>query len=181
MKEYVCNSINMFLGLLGVLFFLSGCAQEGDHSKPELKAKNVVQSHQYEITRFETSWKTVSSGLTALDGMVWVPEIRLTIKNTGTRDIEEIYFRAIFLDAEGVIKGDDIIESVSSIPKGYAKGPVFLYGSVGYTSDFAFLPMMSDNSKKWRYDLFEGNSYSGPWRKIKSGAIELPEEYRSMR
>ncbi|MEO0162050.1 MAG: hypothetical protein ABIL74_07235 [candidate division WOR-3 bacterium] len=181
LKRWFYDSMISVAGLVAVFLLFASCQQNKDQSNPQAKRKEVEPSFQYEITSFQTSWKTVSRGLTALDGMLWVPEIRMTVKNTGTRDIDIIYFRAVFLDAEGVIKGDDIIESVSSIPAGYAKGPVFLYGTVGYTSDFAFLPMMKDNSQKWRFDLFVGNSYSGPWTKIKSGLVELPEEYRRMR
>lgn len=154
------------LGLVAVVLFIVSCGQKEDR--------------RYEITSFQTSWTTVSRGLTALDGMLWVPRIRMTVKNLGSREINVIYFRAIFLDDEGVISGDDI-ESVRSIPAGYAKGPVFLRGTVGYTSDFAFLSMRRDDSKKWRFNLLAGNSYSGPWTKIKSGFVEIPETYRRMR
>jgi len=171
------NSIMCLTVLVAVFLLFVSCQQSKEQSSPQAKRK----SYQYEIVSFQTSWKAVSRGLTALEGMLWVPEIRMTVKNTGTRDIDVIYFRAVFLDAEGVIKGEDIIKSVSSIPAGYAKGPIFLYGTVGYTSDFAFLPMMKDDSKKWRFELFEGNSYSGPWKKIKTGKVELPEEYQRMR
>jgi hypothetical protein len=158
------SSIRSLAGLMTVSLLFTSCQP----------------SKKYEITSFQTSWETVSRGFTPWEGMLWVPEIRMTVKNTGTRDIDVIYFRAVFLDAEGVIRGDDKIESVSSIPAGYAKGPIFLKGTVGYTTDVAFIPMMKDDSKKWRYDLFEGNRYSGPWTKIKSGFVELPEAYNIM-
>ena len=181
MKRWFYNSIISAVRLVAVFLLFASCQQNKEQSSPQAQRKEAEKSYQYEITSFQTSWKTVSRGYTALEGLLWVPEIRMTVKNTGTRDIDVIYFRAIFLDAEGVIKGDDIIESVSSIPVGYAKGPIFLHGTVGYTSDFAFLPMMIDSSQKWRFELFEGNSYSGPWKKIKTGKVELPEEYQRMR
>lgn len=181
MKRWCYNSIISLAGLVAAFLLVASCEQNKEQSSPQATRKEVDQSSQYEITSFQTSWKMVSRGLTALEGMLWVPEIRMTVKNTGTRDIDVIYFRAVFLDAEGVINGDDIIESISSVPAGYAKGPAFLHGTVGYTSDIAFLPMVKDNSQKWRFDLFVGNSYSGPWTKIKSGFVELPEEYERMK
>jgi len=103
----------------------------------------------------------------------------MTVRNTGARDIDKLYFKAVFLDAKGTLKGDDVLVSVNSIPAGSARGPIFMRGYVGYTSDFVFL-VMGDDSNKWRFDLYEGGSYTGPWTKIKSGLVELPEMYRSL-
>lgn len=177
MKTCLCK---VFLPLIiTACMSVVGCGTGGEESSNGGKTK--TPSYQYEITSFTSSWTKVSRGLTALEGLLWVPEIRMTIKNTGSKDIEAIYFRVMFLDAEGVIQGDDIIESVMSIPAGYAKGPVFIHGTLGYTSDLAFLPMMKDDSQKWRFDLFQGQSYSGPWEKIKSGVIDLPKAYERMK
>ena len=128
------------------------------------EVKHKEMAYQYEITSFQTGWTKAS---------VWVPEIRMTVKNVGPRDIDRICFKAIFLDAKGVIKGDNVIKCVDSIPAGYARGPIILRGYVGYIILPAFGPMMKNNSKKWRFILFEGKNYSGPWRKIKSGIVDV--------
>lgn len=137
----------------------------------------VLKGQPYEITKLETGWETTARGLTALEGMLWVPEIRIFVKNNADKDIEDVFFKVIFLDAEQVIKGDEVIDIISSIPAGYTKGPIFFQGTVGYTSDLALVAMAKDTLKKWRYDFFEGSSYSGPWRKIRSGSIDLPTPY----
>jgi len=135
----------------------------------------------YEITKLKTSWDATGRGLTALDGMLWVPEIRIFVKNIAAKDKEDVFFKVLFLDAEQVIKGDEVIERIGSIPAGYTKGPIFFQGTVGYTSDLALVEMAKDTLKKWRYDFFESGSYSGPWRKIRSGSIDLPTPYNAIK
>lgn len=91
--------------------------------------------------------------------------------------IERLYLRAVFLDEKGVITSE-AKEAVESVPAGYSKGPVFIPGSVGYRDDMPFLSMVgSDGEKnKWKFDLFSGESYSGPWTKIRSGTVSVPEQ-----
>ena len=166
------------------LFTFFGCNSQVKEPNSELVSATEVESepqNKYEFSVFKTTWETTARGFTEAEGLLWVPQINFTIKNTGLQDIENLYFKAIFLDSENVIKGDDSIESIDSIPASYSKGPIFIQGSVGYTSDYAFIDMLDDASKSWRFDLFEGESYSGPWKKIKSGTIELPEQYKAMR
>jgi hypothetical protein len=120
---------------------------------------------------FSTAWTAQSKGYTALDGQLWVPEIKVVVKNMGVLEISEVYLRAVFLDEKGVITSESS-ESIKSIPPGYAKGPVFILGTVGYTSK----PSLRWNAPatKWRYELYQGHSSSGPWKQIQTGLVMSP-------
>jgi hypothetical protein len=117
---------------------------------------------------FSTTWTAQSRGYTALDGQLWVPEIKMVVKNMGVLEINEVYLRAVFLDEKGVITSESS-ESIKSIPPGYAKGPIFILGTVGYMSK----PSLRWNAPatKWRYELYQGHSSSGPWKQIQSGFV----------
>jgi hypothetical protein len=117
---------------------------------------------------FSTAWTAQSRGYTALDGRLWVPEIKTVVKNMGGLEISEVYFRAVFLDEKGVITSESR-ESIKSIPSGYSKGPLFIRGTVGYTNK----PFFGWNAPatKWRYELYEGHSPSGPWKQIQFGFV----------
>jgi len=150
---------------------------QGPPLAPDAKSVEVASAPSaepeagYEFTELKAYWAKTSRGLTALEGVLWVPEVKMTIRNTGDRDLEELYFKALFLDHEGTITDEDV-EVVESIPAGYTRGPVFLRGSVGYTSSNA-LALLAADKKSWRVDLFEGKSYSGPWKKIRSLRVKI--------
>lgn len=170
---------------LSVFELLVGCSQ----SKPNVSTNSTTVKSQetkeevknagksYEFVDFATTWEKGSRGTTAADGILWVPQIKFTVKNTDKNDINK-YFKVIFLDEKGTIIGNEIIENTQTIPSGYSKGPIFMRGTTGYTGESVFLTM--DDSKKWHADLFEGTSYTGPWSKIKSVTIDLPEKYAKL-
>jgi len=130
---------------------------------PSSNVNKTISS--YEIVSLQAKWKSTSQGLNLSDGMLYVPEIQMTVKNSGKFEIEDIRFKVVFLDDNGVITSDST-GLTGTIPPGYVKGPIFISGSVGYTN--SIMPF----NVKWRFDLFVRNSYSAPWTKIKSGVIE---------
>jgi hypothetical protein len=134
-------------------------------------------SIQYDLLSFQTTWK-IADAFGRVE-KVWVPELQFIIKNNGKIDIDSMYFKAVFVDADGIIVGEEPIIDVTNIPAGRGRGPVFLHGSIGYTSDWGFLAMC-DDSKKWSFDLFEGSSYDGPWKKIRTGKVSTPYAYNAI-
>ena len=144
---------------------------EGTPSEPFEKESNVS------LNDFSVSWITTARGMTAVDGRLWVPQVKTTVKNDGSSDLDSYVLRAVFLDEKGVITSESK-EWIRDLPAGYAKGPFFINGSVGYTSDMPFMGMVKDETKKWRYDIFTSLSYSGPWKKIKSDYVPVPAEYQ---
>ncbi|MDH7572559.1 MAG: hypothetical protein QHH27_03280 [Clostridia bacterium] len=144
---------------------------ERPQSEPGASDTVPQVSASYEITELKAYWTKTSRGATALEGVLWVPAIKMNIKNTGQQEIEKLYLKALFLDEEGVIT-DEAIEVLESIPAGYTRGPVILRGSVGYTSSNA-IAILTAYEKKWQVDLFEGESYSGPWKKLRSEPVQI--------
>lgn len=132
-----------------------------------------------EIYSIKTKWVTTSRGLTDAEGLIWVPQVSLNLKNENTNDIE-IYIKAIFLDEKNIINGNDIIKH-ESITGTYSKGPIFFNGTVGYVSDEIFFVMAKDESKKWKVDLFVSKDYSGPYEKINSLTVNLPDFYEQIK
>lgn len=157
---------------------LPGHEQAGVGQEVEPDALRGAPQGSWELSDFQTNWTLESRGSSPLDGMLWLPQIKFTVRNTGAVDINQLWLKAMFLDSDGVIKGDESITSVGAVPSGLAKGPNFLRGTLGYTSDMAFLPMIDDAKNKWRFVLYAGDSYSGPWVKIHTGSVDLPEQYK---
>jgi hypothetical protein len=129
-----------------------------------------------ELLDFSTSWVNQSRGMTTLDGKIWVPQVKTTVKNLGDADLPSLVIRVAFINDKGVITSDSK-EWIRDLPAGYAKGPFFIKGTVGYTNDWAFVDMANDDKKKWKYDLFYSTSYNGPWKKVRSENIAPPEQY----
>lgn len=82
---------------------------------------------------------------------------------------------------QGVVNADYVI--ILDIPAGLSRGPIFLQGTVGYTSDYPFIGMLSDDTKKWQADIFIQEFVKGAseYKKIKSVAIEVPERYKRLK
>jgi hypothetical protein len=78
-----------------------------------------------------------------------------------------------------VIQGNDVSSSVDSVPAGLARGPVFLRGDVGFTSDTSFLSMVVSPANDWRYDLYYRSGQEN-WKPLTSGTVEIPAQYKRM-
>lgn len=124
-----------------------------------------------------TRWKTTSKGQTALEGLLWVPQIKFNLKNTSPKDAD-LRLRADFIDATGKITSDDT--EYADISAGSTRGPIFLHGSVGYASDEIFLDMMKDAAAKWKVNLYAREGLSAEWHQILSETVQLPGQYQQM-
>ncbi len=141
-------------------------------SERQSRTRESIDIPNIEILRLTTTWKGQSRGTTTLDGALWVPELRMSVRNTSSQDIDVFYLKAQFIDSKGVLTGDPVTRSVREIPQSATKGPVFLSGDIGYTSDWAIL------GQKWRYKLYVSSRYGGPWSQVAAGAIDLPRGYQ---
>lgn len=135
---------------------------------------SVDPTSEIRISKIEAHFLPASRGITTIDGALWVPEISIELRNAGPVDLDAIYIRAVFTDDQNVIRGDAAVGSMKELPAGYTKGPLSLHGTVGYTTDMAFLDWTQDKSKRWRFDLFFGSEMRGPWRRVGSGRIDSP-------
>src|SRR5581483_4681319 len=145
------NPIASIFGLLFMSFLAYQALQwlSSSHTATPAAASLIAPpsaSQSIELRDITTTWTTTSRGFTESDGRLWVPQVRAMVKNAGSDDIRRVYCRVLFMDNEGVIKGDDVIESIDSLPASRTKGPIILTGSLGYTSDFAFLSMIENPS-----------------------------------
>ena len=186
-----CLATGLFVTLigfavLGVLTIQSSPSRSANVPPVNVPPANVPLKNTtetapvaYKVQEIAVTWTTTARGFTELDGQLWVPEVRATIRNTGDAPTENLYLQAVFYDQDKVIKGDPAIASLHSIPAGFAQGPVFLKGSVGYTSDWALINMGENPQQMWNYELSIGTSYFGPWEMIDKGKVSLPLGYRS--
>lgn len=130
------------------------------------------------LSGLTTTWRLESAAYAGVAGGLWVPEVQFTIQNTQSRDIGPVYFRGRFSDGAATLEGDDITQTVQDVPAGYRRGPIFVDGGQGYTSDMAFLPMMQNANTRWRYQLSYATSFTGAYTLLQSGPVELPPNYR---
>lgn len=126
----------------------------------------------------DTGWTTTSAGRTHLEGDLWVPEIRTTVKNGTLKEIPGLWLRAIFLDEQLVITSEQVT-LVEKVPPGWRKGPIFLTGKAGYPGESS-LAWMDDPARLWRYELFQGTSATGPWTKIGAGVVKNTADFHSI-
>jgi len=76
---------------------------------------------------------------------LWLPSLLFDVRNIGSKPISRLEISAQFVDnKKRALMGDKVTDHVigrmssDSLPPGMAK-PVFLYGGVGYTSDWVFV------------------------------------------
>lgn len=131
----------------------------------------------FEILDTRTSWVTVSKGFTALEGLLWVPEVRLKVRRTAPSH-GELAVKAVFIDEAGTVL-DEYRDSEEFEP-GYVKELILTAGR-GYPFDHVFLPMIQDPTKRFRVDVFAAKNYFGDvWTKILGIYVDLPAEYAAM-
>jgi len=115
----------------------------------------IIWSPQYEIKSLQAKW--VQSNRI---------EVEMTVKNCGDSDIDNIYFKTIFFDNNGLIKDTDSTDWTGFIKAGYSKGPILTNVYIKENVDVF--------KAKWRFDLYVKNKYFGTLTKIKSGEVENP-------
>jgi len=119
-------------------------------SAPRVEARNV-----------RSTFELRSRGTTTIDGGLWLPVVSLDLHNTGTRDLDGVYLRAIFVDGDDVLRGDPVYAGVRMLPAGYSKGPVELMGEVGFSSDLAFM-RWGEGRQRLNFELAISTKPSGP-------------------
>jgi hypothetical protein len=129
-----------------------------------------------QVSEISTTWRLASRGITVMDGQLWVPRLSMTVRNPSDTELKT-YYRVLFLDEKGVIKAEER-EPILGIPGKLAKGPIFVDGNTGFTNDGPFVEMATGKSKRWSYELDQGEGFSGPWVKVASGPVDIPEDYQ---
>jgi len=114
-----------------------------------------------ELIDFSTNW---------YDRGIWVPGIKVTVKNTGNKDLHNYIIKVDFIDLNGTIASESK-EWIKDIPAGRAKGPFSIRGNTGYKNFIALMNITSEG-KFWSYDLYYSTNYNGPFTKIQSGHID---------
>jgi len=143
------------------------------------ETKEEKEAKIYDLQNLMTTWTKVPRGKTE-DDILWLPEIRFKVKNLSPNNINK-HFRVLFMDHNNSIVGDEIVQTIGILPPGYSKDNIFFRGTIGYTNEAVFWKMVGDDSKHWRAEIFEGDSYRGPWKKIRSVTISLPKPFQQLR
>lgn len=155
--------------------------QMGDtpvQTTPEKNEERPVKS--YDIQNVVTTWTKTPRGQTGEDGILWLPEVRFKVKNLSPHHINK-HFRVLFIDQDNSISGHEIVETIGVLPPGYSRNNLLFRGTKGYTNETVFWKMLGDDSKYWKADIFIGDSYRGPWEKIKTVKISLPEPFKQLK
>jgi len=147
---------------------------------PVETAAKISEEKSYDLQNVTTTWVKISRGRTTEDGILWVPEVRFKVKNLSSGNINK-YFRVLFIDHDHAVSGDEIIVTLGVLPPGYTKGNLFVRGTIGYTDETMFWKMIGDESKIWEAEIFEGDTYRGPWTKIKTVKISLPGPFQQLK
>lgn len=117
-----------------------------------------------------------------LRGELWVPRVKLNVRNKRNGSIGYLKLVAQFIDTKTeTMMGDetsDYIASSMGIPlsAGMAKTS-FLYGSVGFKSDWA---LVTDGGPKVKAKLFAVGSSGQSPVPIKELSVKLPPQYRPL-
>jgi len=140
---------------------------------PEEKA-DKIWGDSCSISNISAEWSASPGGSSKKS---WSPRVMAMVENLSKSfDIESLYLKILILDADKNIVGDSVVEFVGTVPAGYNK-PIITYGSGQLTSDTSFAYMDADISRKWRAEVYMGNSEDGPWKKVKSVIVEIPANF----